>query len=159
MYSCFSPSFSGRGVASFVAGEGGAEEPVRVSTEDLWPPCEKGELCFCPQSPSLSHLCSCLPTPPRGLAPWLRCRFAPRGALAETRGGELSPSQLSASEPPWCFQPFLRGPQMDRGQPLLCYCLARGERIRLSEPQFPQPFSTATRTDLAPGWDSPRPWW
>lgn len=81
----------------------------------------------CPQSPSLFHLCSRLQTPPRGLAPWLRCRFAPRGALAETRGGALSPSQLSASEPPWCFQPFLRGPQMDRGQPLLCYCLARGE--------------------------------
>ena len=45
MYSCFSPSFSGRGVASFVAGEGGAEEPARVSTEDLWPPWEKGEFC------------------------------------------------------------------------------------------------------------------
>ena len=81
----------------------------------------------CPRSPSLLRLCPSLQTPPRGLAPWLRCRFAPRGALAETRGGELSPSQLPSSEPPWCFQPFLRGPQMDRVQPLLCYCLTGGK--------------------------------
>lgn len=59
----------------------------------------------CPQSPSLFHLCSCLPTPPRGLAPWLRCRFAPREPWlrpeveSSLHLSSLHPSLLGASSP------------------------------------------------------------